>query len=262
MKVASLLMMLCCILAIGPVTNAALITDNIDFETDTGTFNDYLGGVLTRVASGTNGVTSKSGSFHGELVMSASDGSGAYTFHTNTPPQIQIPVGATSFTQSVDVYFDVDAAGAQVGAKWILESSIEDAAQNWTEGSQFDVEKTASGWSILGTGIEVTTDGWYTFASIWSDTGVGWDRTAKIYNGSGTEIASGGSPPNQVSYANAQYVGYTWLLNGGGSLDAGFTLAIDNADLTIVPEPSGVALAFGGLVGVACWIGRRRRRMA
>jgi hypothetical protein len=236
------------------------ITDNIDFETSTGTFTNFSGGVISQVASGTNGVTSKSGSFHGEIVMDAVAGSGAFTFHTNTPPQIEIPFGATSFIQSVDVYFDIDATGAEVGDQWILENSIEDAAQAWTEGSQLNIEKTAGGWSILGTGIDVTTDAWYTFQSIWSDTGSGWDRTARVLDNGGGELFSGGSPPDQVAYADAQYVGYTWLLNGAGPLDSGFTLAIDNANLTItgVPEPTSLGLlSIAGLCGL---VGLRRRR--
>ena len=232
----------------------------IDFETDTGTFNDYLGGVLTRVSSGTDGVTASSGSFYGKLVMGASSGSGAFTFHTNTPPQVAIPVGAKSFSQSVDVFFDVDAAGAEVGDHWIFENSIEDAVQNWTEGSQFNIVKTASGWTVAG--LNITNDGWYTIESSWSDTGVGWDRTATVYNGVGTLIFSSTSPPNQIAYADAKYVGYSWLSNGGGSLDAGFVLPIDNAKLTIVagtaPEPSTFALAAFSVLSLG--MARRRRR--
>ena len=240
----------------------AFAADHLNgFEVDKGFFNDYLGGVLTRVASGAGslGLTSKSGSFHAELTMTTTSGSGAYTFHTATPPQVKIPATAISFTQSLDIYVD-NSAVVDVGDKWILENSIEDAAQNWTEGSQFDVTKAAGGWK-LGS-LDLVT-GWHTIQSIWSDTGVGWDRTARVLNPSGVEILLSTSPPNQIAYADAQYVGYTWVLNGGGSLPAGFTLGLDNANLTfaIVPVPAaawmGLAL-FGCMAVGTIWHKRRR----
>lgn len=255
-RVLTVMSLACVGVFVAPALLSAQTYHANGFETDTGFFNNFVGGVLNRVASGTDGVTSASGNYHGQLIVSdAGYGSGAYTFHTNSPPQIAISPIATFFSQSIDIFLDVDAPGAEAGDQFIIENSIEDAAQNWTEGSQFNVVKTATGWSVAGNAID--TDGWYTFVSIWSDTGVGWDRTGALYDSSNNEIFSSTSPADQISYADAQYVGYTWVLNDT-SLDSGFTLAIDNAVLTMaaIPEPSfTMLLAIAGLVGIC----RRRK---
>ena len=246
---------------LAPHTFAASPLDHLNgFEIDKGFFKDWTGGTLARVASGagTLGLASKSGSFHAEVTMTASTNSGAYTFHTATPPQIKIPATAISFTQSLDIFVD-NSAVVDVGDKWILENSIEDAGQAWTEGSQFDVTKAATEWKL---GSLSLANGWHTFQSIWSDTGVGWDRTARVLDPGGVEILLSTSPPNQIAYADAQYVGYTWVLNSG-NLPAGFVLGLDNANLTftLVPVPAaawmGLAL-FGCMAIGTVWHKRRK----
>lgn len=244
-----------------PQANAAIYFQG--FETDAAGWFDF-GGTITRVPSGTGGVTSAAGAFHGVVTTGAGTGDGAYT---NFGGYSSVWPGG--IRQSLDVYID-PAVGA-IGDGWFLDNAVNDNTGVWEEAGGVGAEKTASGtWSIgadadgggyLGGGIDITKAGWYTIVSDWAANGDGLtvDRNTFIYDSGGALLYSDFNPA-QVSLANIGGWRYGWLARSTGN---GLEIPIDNSQLDVVPEPATLAVwSLLGLtaVGAGCWRRHRRSR--
>lgn len=93
------------------------------FETDAAGWNVF-GGTFdaTRVASGTNGITSASGAFHAESSASGSAGNwGGYNFGAGS-----VPTSFQEYWTSLDIFLDVDGGWAN-DTRFDWDSSISDS---------------------------------------------------------------------------------------------------------------------------------------
>ena len=234
----------------------------------------------TRVASGTDGVTSASGSYHAETAQNAGDFTrwGGYNSSTGGSPGAFQP-----YTTSLDIYLNV-GAGAANDTRFDYTNAINDPAGNFLRDFVFNVgfydsaDNTGPG---AGTNrfiisasnnafransypknpgrnpISIGTTGWYTFEESFFDNGGTLGVTLSILDSAHASVAS-------------------WLLGGdliagvGGNRYGWFAsnefnfLAIDNASLTApstTPLPATLPLFAAG-VGALGFFGLRRKRRA
>lgn len=211
----------------------------------------------TRVASGTNGVTSADGAWHAET-----GGAGPFTRwggYTST-----FPTGG--YTTSLDIYLDVDA-GLANDTRFDWSSAISTPAgghrRDFVFNAGFYDDATGPG---AGTDryvisaspnatrsssypknpgrdpISIDTSGWYTFQHRFYDSGGGVLAVdLSILDDSGTVIHTWTlSDPTDVIGSTVGGNRYGWF-----ATDEGSGLAIDNSRLTVVdPGPTGPA-SFG-----------------
>jgi hypothetical protein len=239
----------------GTVAGSAQAAYFQGFETDTaGWTGSPSFGSITRVSSGTNGISSAAGSWHA-TINEDDDGTGPYTFSGSTT---SMPFG-TGFTTTIDVY--IDTAQGTVGDGWAWDVGVYDNTATFLEGGGFGAQKTAAGtWSIApdgdgagypgSGGLAITTTGWYRLVSEWGDNGGLLTRNSYIRDLSDNTLYSNLLTTSN-STANASLRNYSWFAEVG--VPGG--LAIDNATST-VPEPTGLALL--GL-GAGALLLRRRR---
>ncbi|MHC5007874.1 MAG: hypothetical protein ACYTGF_11005 [Planctomycetota bacterium] len=210
------------------------------FELDTDGWFDF-GGTATRVASGTNGITSATGNYHAEVVVGPGTGDGAFTrfggYSSVWPGHI---------FQLLDVY--IDPAAGSIGDGWFLDNAVNDNAGSWTEAGGVGALKATDGfWWVAadadggaypgppsgGVGLKITSAGWYTIVSEWNANpdGLTVDRNTFIYDSGGTLLYSN---YNLQLESILNYGGhrYGWL---AGNAPTSMTLAIDNSRL-LIPE--------------------------
>ena len=228
----------------------------------------------TRVASGTNGVTSATGSFHAQTVTDFTRW-GGYNFGAGGG----VPTVFQEYTTSVDIYLDLLAATATNDVRFDFSSAINNASGNFLRdfvlnfGFYNSTDTTAPG---AGTNrfvvsasnnagransfpqnpgrdpFAISQTGWYTVQH-------------RFYNNSGALNV------DFIIRNAAQSIIHSWTIasgdlisNTGGNRYGWFVnnefgrLNIDNTflDTAIVPEPSTFAL-FG--TGFACFALARRR---
>ena len=246
------------------ICTAILVTVNIvhasnlydqGFETDTTGVSEF-GGTVTRVTSGTGGVTSSSGGHHAVLNIIVDDG--AYTF--GNPPanpshgdQFYFAPGFGTVTQSIDIY--IDPAMGAVGDYWDMEVTLEDDEGNGGYGEfNFQGQKTSEGYFIgrHTPAYEVTAAGWYTFATMWTEGATELLDSHTITGPGGFYADLGDMAGAQPALnPNGATAGYMWIF---GRESSSLSLAIDNISYT--PEPATMSLlALGGLALL-----KRRRR--
>ncbi|MHC4219803.1 MAG: hypothetical protein ACYSU7_15285 [Planctomycetota bacterium] len=169
------------------------------FELDTDGWIDF-GGTTTRVASGTNGITSATGGYHAEVVVGPGTGDGAFTrfggYSSVWPGHI---------FQLLDVY--IDPAADSIGDGWFLDNAVNNNAGSWTEAGGVGALKATDGfWWVAadadggaypgpasgGVGLKITAAGWYTIVSEWNANGdaLTVDRNTFIYDSGGTLLYS------------------------------------------------------------------------
>ncbi len=223
------------------------------FETDTsGWFT--TGGNITRVASGTNGVTSADGNWHAEIAVGPNNGDGAFTKfggYSNVFP-------AGELSQLVDVY--IDPAMGSIGNGWALDNALNGNDGDWEEaGGVGAIKATDGNWWLAadgdgggypgpasgGVGLMINTAGWYTIESQWvenSDDPLEIDRNTFIYDSNGTLLYSNLNL-KQVFLTDAGGHRYGWFLdpNGPDWPPIQFPLPIDNSRLTQLVKPTGKA---------------------
>jgi hypothetical protein len=253
--------------------SAATIYSN-GFETNTTDWQPPA----TRVASGTNGITSASGSFHAEAGGAPFSRWGGYNYGAGNA----VPTAFLEYTTSVDIYLDVASA----------------VANNTPDNTRFDFSSAINTSAGIHFSDFIFNGGFFddTTAVLDGSPGAGTDRfvfSASNNSQPGSAFAKNpGRSPVAISatgwytfqhhfYDNAgslkvdmtisdpadNVVG-TWTFNSaaigtiGGNRYGWFdynqfpVLAFDNAELNVVPEPASLGLlALGG----TALLGRRRR---
>jgi len=242
------------------------------FETDTaGWFDEDNGwaGSAVQVPSGTNGISSASGSSHAIFTQTFTANAGG-----TTGPFTRFDGYRTTFnpyTASIDIYLDTS---------WSLGEGFDyTVASNGSDGSHqrdfiFHVtQDTSSGKLLVGgsnntnfdpredletlNSYEVTSSGWYTFEHDFRDAGDGTLAVdLNLYDSSGTLLfTETRNDPSDTIPAEVGGNRYGWFTN----IDVAGGVAVDNTELTVVPTPTaaiGCAALLGGLSL------RRRRKQA
>lgn len=248
---------------------------------------DWDDGVV-RVASGTNGITSATGSGHAE----AAGANGPYT-----------PNGGYSadwgggWVERLDVYLDLSNA-SDSNYWWSLTTAINKnvsgAASHLQDNIFFCAGGDASGDFIVGVrntneGVKnaawlktfaagqvltLTQSQWVTFEWAYYEDGTTQKSDYNVYNANGDLLLTFTGPSHDLN--NCDGLGnpiggnrYTWFINIKDTVGAGqgdSWLAIDNSSTTYasapVPEPISLVFFGSGLAGVMGFVARRRAKKA
>lgn len=260
------------LLSAGVVSAAPLYSNG--FETDIAGW-DSFGGAFnpTRVASGTNGITSADGSYHAVSSASGSAGNwGGYNYGAGNA----VPTAFQEYVTSLDIYLDVDA-GASNDTRFDFAAAISnnggthkrdfifnagfynDATGPGANTDRFVV--SASNNSQPGSAyaknpardpIAISTTGWYTFEHHFYDNAGVLAVDLSIYDSSDALVHSWTLSDVGDTIATVGGNRYGWF-----SYNQLSVLAFDNTQLTVVPEPSAI-----GLLGVGAIALMRRNRKA
>jgi hypothetical protein len=232
---------------IGANASVAHAVDNYfnGFEVDTdGWFEN--GGTITRVASGTNGVTSAEGDWHAEVAV-GTDFTGVFTRwggYENAFP-------AEGYVTEIDIYLDM-AENAELGTdmRFDYSSAINNPAGTHRRDFIFSVgtdplvvgqfamsaSNNAPGWpSNPGRDpFYVSTTGWYTFRHTFQDNGAGvLEVVMEVLDDSGTVLHSWTlSDPTDVIGTTVGGNRYGWFVTSDFSL-----LMADNSEKNNLDEP-------------------------
>jgi hypothetical protein len=252
---------------------------NQGFETDVVGW-DVFGAPYTptRVSSGTGGITSSSGSFHAVLapgsLATPTQAATAFGGYAN-----QFPTGG--WTTSLDIYLDPSTISTN-DTRFNYISAASKSDGNHLRDFAFVVGGyTSSDLTGPGAGtnrfiingqnnsgrsssfpkdagkspVAVTAAGWYTFEHTFYDNAGSLAVDLKLLDPS-DNLVSTWTLSNPADLISTVVGGnrYGWVYNNEFS-----TLAIDNSTLTVVPEPTGIALV---ALGAGALLLRRRRRGA
>lgn len=250
-------------------TQAASLLYSQGFESDTAGWTDDVSspgsgfGGITRVATGTNSITSQSGGFHAELTDI--DSYGSYTDfggYSSTWPG--------GYVSQISVYLNPTLLGADGGFDYAVAMNNQSNAH--LRDFVFHVTNDASTGSLLanvdsGTSHTPSTQlenqpgtatlsavGWYTLRSTMYDNSGVLAVEMQILDPSNSVVFTSvlSNPADLIATA----VGgnrYGWFT----ALDTSSPLAIDSVSLTSVPEPASMSLLAAGVFGI---FGLRRRR--
>jgi hypothetical protein len=252
----------------------AIVGYSQGFETDNSGWNVFGGtNDATRVASGTNGITSKSGSFHAEAAgpnnAMTDDGSAATDwggYSTTFGPgyvtslDVYLKFGTTN-----DTRFDWDSALNSAAGTFMRDFVFNGGYYNDTDvtgsGDRFvfsaSNNATRSGAFPKNPGRDpfaITAEGWYTFQHKFYDNGGVVACDLSILDSSTTTLHTWtlSNPADLTALAGGNR--YGWLVFNEFN-----QIGIDNASVGAVPEPSTLGLVGVGVVGL---LARRRRRSA
>jgi hypothetical protein len=235
------------------------------FETDTA---GWSAGV-TRVATGTNGIPSASGSFHGQL-----NGTTPFTQWGGYSSTFQ------EYTTSIDIYLDVDGDWAN-NTRFDFSSAINNSSgehrRDFIFNAGFYDDATgpgagtdrfvisASNNSQPGSAfaknpdrdpIAISAEGWYTFEHRFYDNGGVLAVDMSIFNSSSVLVGQWtlSNPTDLIGSIGGNR--YGWF-----AFNEFDVLAIDNSELStldVVPEPTSLAIFGMGTAVMALGAVRRR----
>lgn len=237
--------------------------EDVGFTPGGNNWNNFGGATISRVSSGTNGISSSDGVGHAVLTT----GNGPFTrfggYSTNFNG---------GFIASLDVYLDPAAISDGTGFDYSVAASTQSnshlrdfifhvgnvGGSLLVNGSN-NTDSVFNSFKILnengGNNVEVTSAGWYTFEHSFRDEAGALAVDLNLRDSSGTLLYSitRSNPADSI----ATIVGgnrYGWFTYN--SVDG---LAIDNTALSPIPEPT--AALFGTLIasGLGMTIARRRR---
>lgn len=257
--------------AASATTHAASVIYDQGFESDTAGWTDDVSspgsgyGGITRVASGTNAITSQSGGFHAELTNI--DSTGAYTNFGGFSS-----VWAGGYTSNISVYINPALMGPDGGFDYSVamnnqggthlrdfvfhvtnDASTGSLLANVDNGSTGDPSTVLE--NQLGTAT-LSAVGWYTLRSTMSDNSGVLAVEMQILDPANSVVFDSvlSNPADLI----ATVVGgnrYGWF----AALNTSNPLAIDNVSLTAaIPEPASMSLLAAGAFGL---FGLRRRRV-
>jgi hypothetical protein len=259
---------------LAPAAHAGVIVFNQGFETNTaGWFDQSNGwaGTATRVPSGTGGVTSFAGGFHGEFTQTNTAAAGGTTgpftrfdgYRTTWPG---------NFAARSTIYLDT-SWGAGQGFDYSV-------AANGTDGNHrrdfiFHVTQDTSTGLLLvggsnntnfdpqenlenGNHFEVTQSGWYTFEHLFRDDNGVLAVDLNLYDANGNLLfTETREDPSDLIGINVGGNRYGWFTN----IDVNGGIAVDDTQLILldVPEPLSLSL-FGIAALAACGYGYSLRK--
>ncbi len=247
------------------------------FETDIAGWNVFGGSFdATRVPSGTNSITSASGSFHAKSASPSGSATnwGGYNYGAGSVPTVFQP-----YTTSLDIYLDV-AGGWANDTRFDFSSAISNSSGGFLRDFVFNAgfynDATGPGAStnrfVISTGnnagrsnsfpkntgaIAISTTGWYTFEQSFYDNAGVLNVDFNILDAANTLVNSWtlGTDPIGTVGGNR----YGWFVRNEFN-----TLAFDNTqlstpDVAAVPEPASLAIFGIGALSLAA--SRRRRKV-
>ena len=258
------------ILTVSGLTQAALL-HNEGFETNTGDWTDY-DSVVTRVASGTGGITSAGGSYHAVISdpdpLPAEYGSGAYSWTGDVRTNF-----GDGWSSSMDIYIDLtdgriadgtyffdlsQAISNNTGTGGLQDNIFHVGAANIVsptdknEDGSYELYVSASHNSGTGQLLspggyggdytigQFTESGWYTFS---------YDFTASTERADSVQVTWDVTDASNNSLWNVSWTTEHYALSDAGanyylwfvSADTD-DLAIDNVQVNGIPEPGTLAL--------------------
>ena len=252
-----------------PMSANALNVWSQGFETDTsGWFDEDNGwtGDLTRVGSGTNGITSSDGSFHAIAEQTDTPGVGLSGPFTRFDGYNSVWPGG--WTACIDIFLDTTMATGE-GFDYSVASSRSDGTH--LRDFIFHVTKDTSTGELLVGGsnntnfdpredldtlnhYSVGSSGWYTFQHVFYNAGGSLAVDLNLLDSAGTVLWT--ETRNNPADTIAGVVGgnrYGWFTN----IDVTGGIAIDNHCRDEVPEPTTIALIGAGAAALA----RRKKKL-
>ncbi|MCZ2100440.1 MAG: HYR domain-containing protein [Chitinophagales bacterium] len=162
-------------------------------------WNNY-GSTLVGAASGTNGVTSKTGTRHAEIIAGAGVGAGVFTrlggyssvFGLGYRTSVDVYIDLTNPAIAANTYgFDVTTASSKQDAThrrdFIFHVSAIDG-DLFVNGSNNSNHSKRNDLKGLGDSYQLTTSGWYTFEWIFRDNGGQLAVDLNLLNSVGTQV--------------------------------------------------------------------------
>lgn len=250
-----------------------------DFETDTTGWNAFGGSLnATRVASGTNGITSSGGGFHAESSASGSASNlGGYNFGPGN-----VPTAFQPFSTSLDIFLNVTDPNHVNNSRFDFTSAVSQSSDGLhrrdfvfnvgfyddnigpgagtdrfiisaSNNADFNLNN-APARNGPTTPIAITASGWYTFAHKFYDNAGVLAVDMTITDSSDNLVATWtrSTPLDAINLIGGSR--YQWF-----AANSMATLAFDNSELTldnVIPLPTTGAMATLGLLA----LGARRRR--